>query len=208
MPLNTQPLTPVRRAVLLLVLLGFFIGSLGLAYGLVSMRGSKKTDLVEPELKPGTKYKLNLSFQVPEGFEQAKDISIAGQPVRVFRGVGGEHNQQRLIYMFNFHLVVKKVTNQTLQQAAVTLFGTFFDHEPDQTVITQLMDRPAAESQGIMDDGSFGHIRVTVVQQNLVGFLYYGADAPTKQDVATWEEITKSVHFQIQYLKPTTNKAP
>ncbi|MEI8198213.1 MAG: hypothetical protein WCI73_20160, partial [Phycisphaerae bacterium] len=44
MALNTQPLTPVRRVVMLGVLLGCFIASLGVAGGLVRWRGGQKVE--------------------------------------------------------------------------------------------------------------------------------------------------------------------
>lgn len=177
MALNTEPLNTTRRALLVSVLLVFFVGSLGLAQWLsVSRRSALALSVWIPQEFPTA-----LAVQIP-GLYAARGGSVAGEP-------------RKLYYFFYEHVPAGDLAS--LRAEARRLFVETVGHRPAEESRVVLCDHPGVEVQGMSGlNGGFAILRFTVVADRAVGILYSGSTSATDADSEVFTRLADGIRVR------------
>jgi hypothetical protein len=175
MALNTEPLTPTRRAVLVLILLAAFVGSLGLAQMLVVARRTR----------------LAPAFTIPPQFPTALTTALPGLYAARSGTVGGQ--PRKLYYFFYDH--VPGGDFGSLRAEARRLYVESVGMLPDEERFNVLAGHPAVEERGEAETpAAFAFLRFTVVADRAVAILYSGSTAQTDADEGLFNALAERLH--------------
>jgi hypothetical protein len=185
MPLDVQPLSPQRRAVMLLVLLGLLGASLGFANWLVVRR--------QP---PAPIYRV--IFSGPSGltdpvpaWESVDGVFLTGSGhVKEFGG----HIRQFAVLSYE-----ADVDAQVLPAEALSKFTELSNEQPERTSRALVAGLPAVHLEGQYgehDEANFTMLRLTAVPGKVVGICYSGQGTLTDADRVIFEGLCRSVAIQ------------
>lgn len=200
MALNTQPLTPARRVVMLAVLLGCFIGSLGLASTLVRWRSQEvqKDESGRGGVggAAGVGPVISFSIDWPAGF--TADVDGTAPEIKAARrgklpGVPG----MRYVFVLLQPASVDVQEVTTLEELADEIYQQRLHAAPETGRGTTMGGVTAVEVAGSLNQGKgFARLRLTVVAGRPVGVFYIGESAFAKVDQAVWTRMTGSFKFR------------
>jgi hypothetical protein len=135
MPLDIEPLSPRRRAAMLLVLLALFGGSIGLAQILVNSRQAPRAEFVT-------------IIRPPDGMVEPVP-ALEGIPGVVLTGAGALDGRPRLFLAFSYESDTPPGTSRLVEAEALRLF---------QSVLTQTVARGPGEEDVRMAPATLGRI--------------------------------------------------
>lgn len=178
MPLNTQALSPARQALMLVVLLLFFVASLGLAQVIVLTRapaGAAPSALFPAlELKGFTPYSPDLGTSYPPFSASHAEMD------------GG----QRELFIFRYPL--PPAPGDPLEAETLVLYEALAGMPPTQISASRFSpERGVADALGpTADSPGFVLLRATATKTEFFAIVYRGTTPPTPQDVANYKTLT------------------
>ena len=195
MPLDVQPLSPARRAVSLLLLLGLLGASLGFADYLVTKRQVRRAQVNIIFPAPRGVKEIPINFEVPEDPDELPLKAGA-------KWKGGEREftafeidtRGEAPHLWSYYL-------DPLMEAAVG--------EPveiaDAPEMVTMGGRPAVQRRVFVrsEDPYFIMARLTVVEERLVAFCFSGVGPPTEDDIRFFDDYCDhSIKIVVDAGKP------
>ncbi len=178
MPLNTQPLSPIRQALMLATLLVCFMGSLAFADWIVASRRSR----------------VSFSAYFPPDFPTAEvNLKLPGLCAARTGTVEGE--KRELLYFLYPYVPVSDPDAHLLE--AARLFTDVVGQVPEYKDVAMFGGQPAIDLRAVaLPNHRFAFFRFTVVADRAVAVLYTGATPPTDNDVRQFEIIGLKVRLR------------
>jgi len=179
MPLDTRPQTPARQAILVGVLLLFFLASLGFAQLLVKRP--------RPPEEPVT---TEAPFGLPEGFAVDTKNPTFGTlrpKVSLYGKVNGD--VRRIYY---FELPGKQAGVRALQDRALAVYVAVTGGKGDTPELRRasLGDARAVDLRGLLKDRpGFALLRAAYIGDTFVAIVYVGATPLSADDESTFESV-------------------
>ena len=176
MPINTQPPSPLRRALLLVVLFLSLLASLAFAQLLVYQRAARKP------LRLHTPSARDALPQLPPGFhpDTATDFGDF-PPVAAYRGTVAGQPRSLRIYL----ATIKSFDDPAcpLRGEALGLYNQLFHAKPASTTASMLGTRGALELEGpVASSPQVARLRVTIIDRDLIAVAYVGPGPFTAED--------------------------
>lgn len=165
----------IRQAVLLLVLLLLFTGSLGFAWVIVQQRNT------------GSATRARNLMKYPDNFRPL-DLSHIALPVHPAAAMAEELPDGSVRYLFYF----RRPTSGTLSQASVELFEQFNRAAPQMQSVVGMAGQDALELANVGGDG-FVVQRSVLVQSTLFAMVMKGNSELSPADVAAFNQFCDSV---------------
>ncbi len=174
MPLDTQPLTPARRALLVFVLFLCFLGSLGLAKWLSDSRRTA----------------IALSVVFPPGFNQTIQTQLPG----VYAARAGEiDGEPRQLYYFSYEHIPAPQLSMQLDEAE-RLYEAIAGEPPAWQGATGLANHVGIELRNFKrPNGGFTWLRFTVIADRAIAVLYSGSGPITDADKELFNRVCEKL---------------
>ena len=177
MPLDTQPLSPGRRALMLVVLLAFLGGSLGFAQWLVVRKH------VNPVLT------LDLGRY---GFN-GRVLDEYSDEIQGRSGVVDGHPRRVDLFAFEISGTGDGIQdNEAASEGAKELFTDIMGNPPDDLKLADLAGKKGVEAAGESEDGRFAWVRFAISGGRAAAICYSGVGKFTDADRKVFDEICAS----------------
>jgi hypothetical protein len=180
MAVDTRPLSPARRLILVAVLGALFAGSLGFAQYLVSRR--HEVLIVHADFP--------LSFSIPvHAYDHVHGLVAAWEARQ------GEIVRRVALVQFDADLSGPGA----LHERAAELFAELYGEAPEHDDRALLDDRPAIEVSGMVGQQDAAWLRLAQpIPGQAVAFSYSGPDPQPDQDSSYFNELaTRHLHIRV-----------
>lgn len=186
MAVDTSPLSPARRLILVAVLAALFAGSLGFAQFLVSRH--RQVLVVQTDFPP--------IFSIPiHAYDHLPGLKEAWEARQ------GELVRRVILLQFDADLSAPGA----LHQRAEELFAELYGEEPEHDDRAQLGDHRAIEVSGTVGEGDAAWLRITQpIPGQVVAFSYSGPDPQPDQDFKDFNELATR-HLRITVVDASSS---
>jgi hypothetical protein len=176
MPLDVQPLSKTRRALMVGVLIALFGASMGFAQLLIMRKpvAARANWNFPPE--------LNRPFPEPPvvGVELARSGFVNGH--------------KRAVVALRFDIPVPANRELRLERAR-EIFTQLIEVEPSLERNAKLANKPAIELQGLDEDGDFAVLRMAVAKHHAFAICYRGGGKLTDADKSYFDRLCQRVEI-------------
>jgi hypothetical protein len=198
MPLDIQPLSPQRQAIMLLVLLVLFGASVGFAQFLVSARRV-------PLPKVVTVIRPPMGFTEPvRGYEAIAGAILSG---------GAQVNGHARMFVAISREADAQVTEQNAEAEALALYEEVLSHPVDNEIAissTALGHTPAYQILGEFGEHDENHFllgRMAVLPGRIVAICFSGTGPITDADKAFFNDFCNTrVSIRVEYPRSTSTR--